>query len=63
MQEVTTEMIENGIDNMEWIDRVENENTSLGTERCKNIDTLYINKNYYFDYYYFTIFINLAVIT
>ena len=57
MQEVTTGMKEKVIiNNMEWIDRMDKRNKTLGKERCENIDTLYINKiiinnnNYY--YYY-----------
>ena len=48
MQEVTTGLKEKGINNMEWIDREEwrekNKIKTLGTERCANIETLYINK-------------------
>ena len=28
------------------------ENKTLGTERCANVDTLFINKNYYCYYYH-----------
>ena len=49
MQEVKTGMREKGINHMEWIDRgrmeMKNKIKTLGTERCANIDTLYINKN------------------
>ena len=44
MQEVTRRMREKGTT---WNDRqgkMEKENNTLGTERCDNIDTLYINK-------------------
>ena len=44
MQEITTEMRENGINNKEWIDREEWRRKTLNTERCENIETLYINK-------------------
>ena len=41
MQEVTTRMREKRKDPQ---GRMEKENKTLATERCKNIDTLYINK-------------------
>ena len=45
MQEVTIGMSEKVIiNNMEWIDRMDKRNKTLGKERCENIDTLYINK-------------------
>ena len=30
--------------------RIEKKNKNLGTEKCKNIDTLYINKYHYLPY-------------
>ena len=44
-QEVITGMRKKGINNMEWIDREEwRRKINLRTKRCRNIDTLYINK-------------------
>ena len=44
MKELTAGINEEGVNNMEWIDkgRMEKENKTLGTERCKNCDTVYI---------------------
>ena len=44
IQEVMTGMRKKGINSMEWIDREDVLILTLGTERCENIDTLYINK-------------------
>ena len=44
MEEVTTEMREKGITNMEWVNREEKKIKTLVTERCANIETLYINE-------------------
>ena len=46
MQEITG-MREKGINKMKWVDREEwagGRDETLGTERCANIETLYINK-------------------
>ena len=46
MQEVTTEMREREISNMDRQVRMEKENKTLSTEICENNNTLYINKNF-----------------
>ena len=46
MQEVTTGMRERGIGDLQWVDREEcRKKITLGTERCENINNLYIIKN------------------
>ena len=46
MQEVAIGMREKGFNNLEWVDKEEwrKKIKTLGTERCTNTKTLYINK-------------------
>ena len=48
MQEVTTGMGDKGIkqQGMDRQERMEKANKTLGTEKCENIYTLYINNNF-----------------
>ena len=57
MQEGTIGMREKGINKheMDRQGRMEKENKTLSTERCVNVNILYINKKiyYYYHYYYY----------